>query len=98
MADVDVMAFGAHPDDIEIGCGGTLIKLSDMGYSMVLVDMSRGELSTRGTQLAHGFWRHPEWGQQPCRVELGQDQGSLSVRLAPSRGDEGHERWMNHGD
>ena len=49
MADVDVMAFGAHPDDIEIGCGGTLIKLADMGYSIVLVDMTRGELGTRGT-------------------------------------------------
>jgi len=49
MPDVDVMAFGAHPDDIEIGCGGTLIKLSDMGYSVVLVDMARGELGTRGT-------------------------------------------------
>ena len=49
MADADVMAFGAHPDDIEIGCGGTLIKLADMGYSIVLVDMSRGELGTRGT-------------------------------------------------
>lgn len=49
MADVDVMAFGAHPDDIEIGCGGTLIKLADMGYSIVLVDMSWGELGTRGS-------------------------------------------------
>jgi bacillithiol biosynthesis deacetylase BshB1 len=49
MADVDVMAFGAHPDDIELGCGGTLIKLVDAGHSIVLVDMVRGELSTRGT-------------------------------------------------
>lgn len=49
MADVDVMAFGAHPDDIELGCGGTLIKLVDDGHSVVLVDMVQGELSTRGT-------------------------------------------------
>jgi bacillithiol biosynthesis deacetylase BshB1 len=46
---VDVMAFGAHPDDIELGCGGTLIKLCDAGHSVVLVDMVRGELGTRGT-------------------------------------------------
>jgi N-acetylglucosamine malate deacetylase 1 len=46
---VDVMAFGAHPDDIELGCGGTLIKLVDMGHSVVEVDMVRGELGTRGT-------------------------------------------------
>lgn len=49
MADVDVMAFGAHPDDIELGCGGTLIKLVDTGHSVVMVDMVRGELGTRGT-------------------------------------------------
>jgi bacillithiol biosynthesis deacetylase BshB1 len=49
MADVDVMAFGAHPDDIELYCGGTLIKLVDAGRSVVMVDMVRGELSTRGT-------------------------------------------------
>ncbi len=46
---VDVMAFGAHPDDIELGCGGTLIRLTDAGRSVVLVDLVRGELGTRGT-------------------------------------------------
>jgi bacillithiol biosynthesis deacetylase BshB1 len=49
MPKVDVMAFGAHPDDIEIGCGGTLIKLVDLGHSVVLVDMVQGEMGTRGT-------------------------------------------------
>ena len=48
MPKVDVMAFGAHPDDIELGCGGTLIKLCDAGHSVVLVDMTRGEMGTRG--------------------------------------------------
>jgi bacillithiol biosynthesis deacetylase BshB1 len=42
------MAFGAHPDDIEVGCGGTLIKLVERGRSVALVDLTRGELSTRG--------------------------------------------------
>lgn len=46
---VDVIAFGAHPDDIELSCGGTLIKLVDQGYSVALVDMVRGEMGTRGT-------------------------------------------------
>lgn len=49
MPDVDVMAIGAHPDDIEIGCGGTLIKIRERGYSIVLVDLVRGEMATRGT-------------------------------------------------
>ncbi len=49
MPKVDIMAFGAHPDDIEIGCGGTLIKLRERGRSIALVDMVRGEMATRGT-------------------------------------------------
>jgi len=54
MAKVDVLVFGAHPDDIEIGCGGTLIKLTDAGRSVVLVDMVRGELGTRGSAQIRG--------------------------------------------
>jgi len=49
MPEVDVLAFGPHPDDIELGCGGTLLKLADKGYSFALVDLTRGEMSTRGT-------------------------------------------------
>ncbi|MHB0875667.1 MAG: bacillithiol biosynthesis deacetylase BshB1 [Anaerolineae bacterium] len=49
MPNVDVIAFGAHPDDIEICVGGTLIKLVEMGRSVVMVDMVRGEMGTRGT-------------------------------------------------
>jgi N-acetylglucosamine malate deacetylase 1 len=49
MPNVDVMAFGAHPDDIEICVGGTLIKLVELGHSIVMVDMVRGEMGTRGT-------------------------------------------------
>jgi len=54
MADADVLVFGAHPDDIEIGCGGTVIKLTDAGRSVVLVDMVRGELGTRGSAQTRG--------------------------------------------
>ncbi len=43
------MAFGAHPDDIEITCGGTLIKLKQQGHRVICCDMVRGELGTRGT-------------------------------------------------
>ena len=49
MPEIDVLAFGPHPDDIELGCGGTLLKLSDSGYSCALVDLTQGEMSTRGT-------------------------------------------------
>jgi len=47
--DVDVVAFATHPDDAEISCGGTLIKLTDAGRKVVVVDLTAGELGTRGT-------------------------------------------------
>jgi bacillithiol biosynthesis deacetylase BshB1 len=46
---VDVLAFGAHPDDIELGCGGTLLSLSAQGYKVGMVDMTRGDRGSRGT-------------------------------------------------
>jgi len=46
---LDVLAVAAHPDDVEISVGGTLIKMAGMGYSTGIVDLTRGEASTRGT-------------------------------------------------
>lgn len=45
---VDALAIGAHPDDIELVVGGTLLKLSAMGYKTAVLDMARGEMGTRG--------------------------------------------------
>ncbi|MCK4570313.1 bacillithiol biosynthesis deacetylase BshB1 [Candidatus Bipolaricaulota bacterium] len=45
----DIIAFGTHPDDAEIGCGGTMIKLADAGHKVVIVDLVRGEMGTRGS-------------------------------------------------
>lgn len=49
MPEVDILAFGPHPDDVELGCGGTLIKLADRGCRFAIVDLTRGEMGTRGT-------------------------------------------------
>lgn len=46
---IDVLAFGAHPDDVELFCGGTMIRLSDLGYRTGVVDLTRGELASNGT-------------------------------------------------
>ena len=46
---VDILAFGAHPDDAEIGCGGLLLKLKDRGYRTGIVYLTVGEMGSRGT-------------------------------------------------
>src|SRR5271169_3330645 len=46
---LDILVLAAHPDDAEISCGGTLAKHISMGYSVGIVDLTRGELGTRGT-------------------------------------------------
>ncbi len=46
---VDVLAFSPHPDDAELGCGGTLATLARRGLSFGIVDLTRGEMGTRGT-------------------------------------------------
>lgn len=46
---VNTLAFGAHPDDVEFGCGGLLAKLAKQGKKTAIVDMSLAELSTNGT-------------------------------------------------
>jgi bacillithiol biosynthesis deacetylase BshB1 len=46
---IDILAFGVHPDDVELGCSGTLLKHIAMGFKVGLVDLTRGELGTRGT-------------------------------------------------
>jgi bacillithiol biosynthesis deacetylase BshB1 len=46
---VDVLAFGPHPDDVELTMGGTLLKLQAAGYRTGIVDLTSGEMGTRGT-------------------------------------------------
>ncbi|MGI8951141.1 MAG: bacillithiol biosynthesis deacetylase BshB1 [Chitinophagaceae bacterium] len=46
---VDILAFGVHPDDVELGCSGTLIAAINEGKKVAVIDLTRGELGTRGT-------------------------------------------------
>jgi bacillithiol biosynthesis deacetylase BshB1 len=46
---LDILVFAAHPDDIELSCSGTVIKHVSLGYKVGIVDLTRGELGTRGT-------------------------------------------------
>lgn len=45
---IDILAFGIHPDDVELSCGGTLLKHIAAGYSVGIIDLTKGELGTRG--------------------------------------------------
>ena len=46
---IDILAFGAHPDDIELSCCGTLIKHMEAGYTVGIIDLTQGELGSRGS-------------------------------------------------
>lgn len=46
---LDILAIGSHPDDVELGCSGTLIKHVQKGYKVGVIDLTEGELGTRGT-------------------------------------------------
>lgn len=46
---LDILAFGAHPDDVELGCGATLAKEISLGKKAGIIDLTRGELGTRGS-------------------------------------------------
>src|ERR1700730_6090521 len=46
---LDLLAVAAHPDDVELTCGGTLIKMAERGYRTGILDLTAGEMGTRGT-------------------------------------------------
>ncbi|MBB1194868.1 bacillithiol biosynthesis deacetylase BshB1 [Flavobacterium sp. SOK18b] len=46
---LDILAFGAHPDDVELGCAGTILKEISLGKKVGIIDLTRGELGTRGS-------------------------------------------------
>src|SRR5512143_561857 len=47
--DVDILAIAAHRDDVEQTCGGTLLKMAALGHRTGILDLTRGEMGTRGT-------------------------------------------------
>lgn len=72
---VDILAFGPHPDDAEIGCGGLLLKLKDRGHTTGIIDMTSGDMG---------------WGTPELRAEEGRRAGEilrLDVRECLDLGD-----------
>ena len=46
---VDVLAIAAHPDDVEQTCGGTMIRMAEQGYKTGVLDLTAGDMGSRGT-------------------------------------------------
>jgi bacillithiol biosynthesis deacetylase BshB1 len=46
---IDILTIAAHPDDVELTCSGTLLRMVNQGYSVGMVDLTQGEMGTRGT-------------------------------------------------
>ena len=46
----DILAIGAHPDDVELSCSGTIAKEISAGKKVVIIDLTKGELGTRGSE------------------------------------------------
>jgi len=48
---LDILAFAAHPDDVELSCSGTLLQHKALGFTIGIIDLTRGELGTRGNAV-----------------------------------------------
>ncbi len=46
---LDLLAIAAHPDDVELTCGGTMIKMAERGHKVGILDLTQGEMGSRGT-------------------------------------------------
>ena len=77
---LDVLAIGAHPDDIEICCGGTVCLLVEQGYRVGIVDLTRGELGSRGSvdEREQETKRATQIMGAQVRVNLGVPDGDIA--------------------
>jgi len=80
---LDVLAIGAHPDDVELSCGGTIIKLAKQGRQVGVLDLTDGELGTRGTREIRA--REAAQASRAMGIEvresLGLPDGSIEVNM-----------------
>ncbi len=79
---VDVVAFGPHPDDIELAMGGTLLKLRASGYETAVVDLTSGEMGTRGSPAERA--REAEEAARILKVSIRRCLDLGDGRLTPS--------------
>ena len=61
---LDILAIAAHPDDVEQTCGGTLIRMAEQGYRTGVLDLTAGDMGSRGTPRFVS--KNPRQQRMPC--------------------------------
>src|ERR1700722_15814432 len=79
-----LLAFGAHPDDIEFGCGGVIARETRAGRSAFLVVCSRGESASHGTPAARPAEARRAAGLLGATVEFVQLDGDAELEVKPA--------------
>lgn len=83
---LDILFFAAHPDDVELACGGTVIKHIQSGKKVGIVDLTRGELGTRGTPEIRA--EESELASKILGVNIRENLGMADARF---KNDEAHQ-------
>ncbi|MBK9214304.1 MAG: bacillithiol biosynthesis deacetylase BshB1 [Chloracidobacterium sp.] len=73
MSQVDILAVFAHPDDLELSVGGTMLKMKSLGYQTGALDVTRGEMGTRGT--VEGRAREAEDAARILKLDVRENLG-----------------------
>jgi len=73
MNEIDILAIFAHPDDVELTVGGTLLKMKSLGYRTAALDVTRGEMGTRGT--VEGRAREAEEAAKILKLDVRENLG-----------------------
>ncbi len=81
--ELDVLAFASHRDDIELTCAGTMIKLVDQGYKTGIIDLTAGEMGTRGSaeERAREAEESAKILRLQCRENLGIPDANIEISM-----------------
>src|ERR1700712_3711132 len=83
---LDILAIGVHPDDVELGCSGTLLNEIKLGKKAGIIDLTQGELGTRGTAET----RYEE-ASQAAKILGVHSRENLKMRDGFFKNDEAHQ-------
>lgn len=86
---VDILAIGVHPDDVELSCAGTLLAHQAQGHTVAVVDLTRGELGTRGTATTRKIE-----SAAAAKILGVQDRKNLEMADGFFANDEAHQRQL----